>query len=129
MAAFPWNRWQLWRGISGSFRLEWVAGLLWNQWQLWRGTGGSIPVESVAALAWNTQSIAEDDVEEQGTALARVMSEAADIAVGIPIRVDLQVVRPGERLLTAETRPMWDNIMELLDLRTLDTRGASDGVI
>ena len=29
--------WQLCSGISGSFRLEWVAGLLWNQWQLWRG--------------------------------------------------------------------------------------------
>ena len=29
--------WQLCPGISGSLRLEWVAGLLWNQWQAWRG--------------------------------------------------------------------------------------------
>jgi hypothetical protein len=29
--------WQLCPGISGSFPLEWVAGLLWNQWQVWRG--------------------------------------------------------------------------------------------
>ena len=29
--------WQLCPGISGSFRLEWVAALLWNQWQAWRG--------------------------------------------------------------------------------------------
>src|SRR5215467_8072360 len=45
--------WQHSRGISGSFRLEWVAGLLWNQWQLWRGTGGSFAVESVAGFTWN----------------------------------------------------------------------------
>src|SRR5215471_6946758 len=45
--------WQLCRGISGSFRLEWVAGLLWNQWQLWRGTGGSFAAESVAGFTWN----------------------------------------------------------------------------
>ncbi|SFE83502.1 hypothetical protein SAMN04487869_11998 [Marinobacter sp. DSM 26671] len=29
--------WQLCRGISGSFRVEWVAGFVWNQWQLWSG--------------------------------------------------------------------------------------------
>jgi hypothetical protein len=45
--------WQLCRGISGSVRLESVAGLLWNQWQLCRGTGGSFAVESVAGFAWN----------------------------------------------------------------------------
>ncbi|OYV74584.1 MAG: hypothetical protein B7Z66_15895 [Chromatiales bacterium 21-64-14] len=37
VAAFPWNGWQLSHGISGCFRVEWVAGLLWNQWQDWRG--------------------------------------------------------------------------------------------
>ena len=45
--------WQLCRGISGSFRLESVAGLLWNQWQLSCGTGGSFAVESVAGFTWN----------------------------------------------------------------------------
>ncbi|WP_303293834.1 hypothetical protein, partial [Marinobacter sp. ST-43] len=29
--------WQLCRGISGSFRVEWVAGFVWNQWQPWSG--------------------------------------------------------------------------------------------
>ena len=48
------KRWQLCRGISGSFHLESVAGLLWNQWQLCRGIRGRLHVESVAALAWNT---------------------------------------------------------------------------
>ena len=53
VAAFPWNRWQLCRGISGSFPVERVAGLAWNQWQLCRGTGGSFAVESVAGFPWN----------------------------------------------------------------------------
>ena len=26
--------WQLCSGMGGSFRLEWVAGLLWNRWQV-----------------------------------------------------------------------------------------------
>jgi hypothetical protein len=29
--------WQLCRGISGSFRVERVAGFVWNQWQPWSG--------------------------------------------------------------------------------------------
>jgi len=29
--------WQLCRGISGSIRVEWVAGFVWNQWQAWPG--------------------------------------------------------------------------------------------
>src|SRR5215468_12212449 len=53
LRAPPRVGWQLCRGISGSFRLEWVAGLLWNQWQLWRGTGGSFAAESVAGFTWN----------------------------------------------------------------------------
>jgi hypothetical protein len=52
-AAFAWNRWQLCRGISGSFHLESVAGLSWNQWQLSGGTSGSFGVESVAGFPWN----------------------------------------------------------------------------
>jgi hypothetical protein len=47
------KRWQLCRGISGSFHLESVAGLLWNQWQLSYGTGGSFAVASVAGFTWN----------------------------------------------------------------------------
>ena len=34
--------------------MESVAAFVWNEWQLWRGISGRIPVESVAALAWNT---------------------------------------------------------------------------
>ncbi len=49
----PRRGWQLCRGISGSFRLESVAGLRWNQWQLSCGTGGSVAVESVAGFTWN----------------------------------------------------------------------------
>jgi len=60
VAAFSWNRWQLCRGISGSFAVESVAGLSWNQWQLSCGTSGSFGVESVAALAWNTQDMCDN---------------------------------------------------------------------
>ena len=35
-------RWQLCRGISGSFRVEWVAGFVWNQWQPWSGIRSNI---------------------------------------------------------------------------------------
>src|SRR5437867_5026952 len=49
----PRMGWQLCRGISGSLRLESVAGLLWNQWQLSCGTGGNFTVESVAGFTWN----------------------------------------------------------------------------
>jgi len=24
-------------GISGSFKMEWVATFVWNRWQLWSG--------------------------------------------------------------------------------------------
>jgi len=50
VAAFTWNRWQLCRGISGSFAVESVAGLAWNQWQLCRGIGGSFRVEYAAMM-------------------------------------------------------------------------------
>src|SRR6266566_1779845 len=48
VAAFLWNRWQLCRGISGSFRVEQVAALPWNQWQDSPGIGGSFGVEYAA---------------------------------------------------------------------------------
>jgi hypothetical protein len=53
VAALAWNRWQLCRGIGGSFAVESVAALPWNQRQLCRGISGSFAVERVAAFAWN----------------------------------------------------------------------------
>jgi hypothetical protein len=44
----------LFRG--GRLPVESVAGFPWNQWQLCRGIGGSFAVESVAALPWNTHT-------------------------------------------------------------------------
>ncbi|MDX5387597.1 MAG: hypothetical protein LPK15_07365, partial [Alteromonadaceae bacterium] len=41
--------WQLCRGISGSFRVEWVAGFVWNQWQPWSGIRSSLAVLVVDA--------------------------------------------------------------------------------
>jgi hypothetical protein len=45
VAGLPWNRWQVYSGISGSFRVEQVAALPWNQWQDSPGIGGSFAVE------------------------------------------------------------------------------------
>ncbi|MEO9589280.1 SDR family oxidoreductase, partial [Marinobacter sp.] len=46
--------WQLCRGISGSFRVEWVADFVWNQWQPWSGirnpSGRVGKPEDVAAM-------------------------------------------------------------------------------
>jgi len=58
-------RWQLCRGISGSFRVEWVAGFVWNQWQPWSGirtvrasTGPPLTLRStVAAQYWRYPTI------------------------------------------------------------------------
>ena len=57
VAGFPWNQWQVWPGIGGSFAMESVATFVWNRWQLCYGISGSFPVESVAGLAWNTQTL------------------------------------------------------------------------
>jgi DNA polymerase I len=59
-------------------------------------------------------SALEVQAEEAAEAVVRVMQEAAVCVVGIPIRVDVQVLRAGERLLTTETREMWDYVMQLL---------------
>jgi DNA polymerase-1 len=59
-------------------------------------------------------SVPEEQVEAGQAELVRVMQGAGEIAVGIPIRVDVQVVKPGERLLTADTRQMWERVMSLL---------------
>jgi DNA polymerase I-like protein with 3'-5' exonuclease and polymerase domains len=60
-------------------------------------------------------SLPVGQVEERQAELGRIMREAAEIAVGLPIRVDMHVVRPGERLLTAETQPEWERVMALLE--------------
>jgi len=50
VAAFAWNRWQAYSGISGSFRVERVAALPWNQWQDSPGIGGNFAVEYACKL-------------------------------------------------------------------------------
>jgi len=59
-------RWQLCRGISGNFRVEWLAILLWNQWQLLRGMAGNFAVEWLATFAWNTHLLEAMEAETQG---------------------------------------------------------------
>ena len=57
----PRAGWQLLRGISGNFLMEWVATFVWNQWQFSHGMGGNFAVESVATFAWNMQVVEADD--------------------------------------------------------------------
>jgi hypothetical protein len=40
--------------MGGNFGVESVAVLPWNQWQLSRGISGKFTVEWVATFAWNT---------------------------------------------------------------------------
>ena len=44
--------WQLCPGISGSFRLEWVAALRWNQWQAWRGIRINLLEQLLRLVPW-----------------------------------------------------------------------------
>src|SRR4029453_9488125 len=56
VAGFPWNRWQVSRGISGNFRVEQVAGFAWNQWQVWRGIRTWTPRSSMSSSTWRVLS-------------------------------------------------------------------------
>jgi DNA polymerase-1 len=60
-------------------------------------------------------SVPAHRVEEEAQRVHAIMQEASQIVLGMPIRVDIQIVRPGERLLTAETQRMWDRVSGLLE--------------
>ncbi|MDX5440734.1 MAG: tautomerase family protein [Alteromonadaceae bacterium] len=49
--------WQLCRGISGSFRVEWVAGFVWNQWQPWSGIRNPIKAQLSEVIHGCMQSV------------------------------------------------------------------------
>ncbi|ABM20260.1 hypothetical protein Maqu_3186 [Marinobacter nauticus VT8] len=73
--------WQLCRGISGSFRVEWVAGFVWNQWQPWSGIRNDLwllvhpdlrgVVRIHALMDFVTEAIRENGHRLAGTALTR----------------------------------------------------------
>lgn len=54
----------------------------------------------------------EADVEAE---VVRIMREASEVAVNLPIRVDVQRVGPGERLLKGKTAVEWQRVMSLLE--------------
>ncbi|ABC32292.1 hypothetical protein HCH_05634 [Hahella chejuensis KCTC 2396] len=65
--------WQLYRGISGSFAVEWVAGFVWNQWQPWSGIRSLAPNSRIFVVrelrAGEIPTIfAEDDLILKSTA-------------------------------------------------------------
>jgi hypothetical protein len=59
-------------------------------------------------------SVQESRVEEEAQRVHQLMQEASAAVIGFPVRVDVQIVRPGERLLTADTQPMWERVVGLL---------------
>lgn len=60
-------------------------------------------------------SCREGQEAEVQAEVVRVMREASEVAVDLPIRVDVQRVGPGERLLTAKTAAEWQRVMGLLE--------------
>jgi hypothetical protein len=60
-------------------------------------------------------SVPEQRAHVQAERVQHIMQEAATAVIGFPIRVDMQMVRPGERLLTTDTQPMWKRVMGYLD--------------
>jgi hypothetical protein len=60
-------------------------------------------------------SVPDTEVEGVAPQIARLMEEAAVQVIGAPIRVDMQIVRAGERLLTTETAAIWEQVMHALD--------------
>ena len=42
------------------------------------------------------------------------MSEASEVVVHFPVRVEIQTVLPGERLLTTETVVQWQRVLGVL---------------
>jgi DNA polymerase I-like protein with 3'-5' exonuclease and polymerase domains len=61
-------------------------------------------------------SCREGEEERVSAEVVRIMRDASAIAVKLPIRVDVQTVKPGERMLTADTAVEWERVMRLLNL-------------
>lgn len=60
-------------------------------------------------------TVADAEADSLAPEIVRLMGEAAVQVIGAPIRVDIQVVRSGERLLTTETKGIWEQVMHALD--------------
>jgi hypothetical protein len=85
---------------GGSFALEWVATFPWNGWQLSRGMGGSFRLESVATLLWNTQGTRKSSIsrlESFNTDHSPRLATIKDYArvLGYATRVDFEPIQAG----------------------------------
>ncbi len=85
--------WQLCRGISGSFRAEWVAGFVWNQWQAWSG------IRKIIVTA-NKRS---ESLQEVPISVVAFSDEEIQIA-GINNSEDLAIITPSLTINT-NTQP------------------------
>jgi hypothetical protein len=72
---------------------------------------------AVVAVAYDAMlvSVPEAGAEARIAELQGLVEEAAELTVGIRIRVGCQTIRPGERFLTEETLPEWEKVMQALE--------------
>ena len=71
----------------------------------------------VLAVAYDAMlvSVPEAEAEILIAELQGIVEEAAELTVGVRIRVGCQAIRPGERFLTEETRQEWEKVMQALE--------------
>jgi hypothetical protein len=60
-------------------------------------------------------SVPEAELSLQQPRIVDILERAAAVVIGAPIRVDVKVIVPGERLLTEETARTWHQVMRALD--------------
>jgi len=72
---------------------------------------------AVLALAYDALlvSVPESGAEARIAQLREIITDAADLLVGIRIRIGCQVIRPGERFLTPESQGAWEQVMQALE--------------
>jgi DNA polymerase I-like protein with 3'-5' exonuclease and polymerase domains len=72
---------------------------------------------AVIAVAYDALlvSVPEVGAEALVEELQGIVEEAAELTVGVRIRVGCQMIRPGERFLSPESQEEWDWIMRLLE--------------
>jgi DNA polymerase-1 len=71
----------------------------------------------VLAVAYDAMlvSVPEAGAEVLIAELQGIVEEAAELTVGVRIRVGCQAIRPSERFLTEETRQEWEKVIQALE--------------
>jgi hypothetical protein len=77
---------------------------------------------AVLAVAYDALlvSMPENGADVRIAELREIITDAADLQVGIRIRIGCQVIRPGERFLTPESQRAWEQMRQALEEATLN---------